>query len=468
MQREIVIRRVGFASLRFVSQPTGFASSRDVGARRVPGRSVKAIGFALALALVALPSLAWSADPRQPDPNDGLQVIVGPGGTGLDPLAAPDARCEAGAPEAVCKTVVDVLRRNLTLSFLFQVLPPRSYLVDPQTEPLEQPSFPEWTNIGARWLAKAQVTGRGPFDLELRLFNVVDRSAVRVKEQSFKGLDEGGLRNAVHRFCNGVLEARTGTAGVFDTRIAYSVKVSAGVKAIATVSMDGLDKAGIANNGSINTLPAWGLGGVLFTSFIDGKPDLFLGRKKLTRDEGHYRKVAVSADGSKMVASVSFGGQSDLYLLSQDGKAIKNLTESGFDEVSPSFSPDGSKVAFVSNQAGSPQIYVMGVGGGGATRVTHAGGYNYAPDWGKNGLIAFAAMDDGGSDIFTVTEGGAMRRLTQNQGFNKDPTWSRDGRYLAFVSTRSDGSGIYVMSADGRYQYLVLKGGGFGNTAWER
>ncbi len=423
----------------------------------------------ISLAFVAqgIPAGAAEPNPETVDPGQSLQVIAGPGGTGLEPIAVPETRCDDGAPLSVCRTVADMLRRDMTLTFLYQVLPPRSYLVDAQTEDIEQPSWGEWNNIGARYLVKAQVSGRGPFDAEFRLFNVVDKSPLRVKEQSFKQLDEAGLRKALHRFANGVLEARTGIPGVFDTRIAYSVKVASGVKSIGTVSMDGLEKSGIVNNGNINTLPAWGFGGVLYTSFIDGKPDLFFGRKKLSRDDGHYRKVAVSADG-KMVASVSFGGQSDLYLLSTDGTVVKNLTNSEADEVSPSFSPDGSKIAFVSNLAGSPQIYVMSSSGGGATRITHAGGYNYAPDWGKNGLIVYAAMDNGASDIFTVTEGGGIRRLTQDQGFNKDPSWSPDGRYVTFVSTRSEGSGIYIMSADGRYQYLIAKGGGYGNTAWER
>jgi TolB protein len=154
--------------------------------------------------------------------------------------------------------------------------------------------------------------------------------------------------------------------------------------------------------------------------------------------------------------------------LSPDGSVQKNLTNSDADEVSPTFSPDGGEIAFVSNQAGSPQIFVMSAGGGGMRRLTHAGSYNYSPDWGKNGLIVFAGMEDGASDIFTVSKGGEIRRLTQDQGFNKDPSWSPDGRYVTFVSTRSDGSGIYIMSADGRYQLLVAKGGGYGNTAWER
>ena len=425
------------------------------------------IGVILTLLTTTVGLGAYAQEGPTVDPSEGLQVIVGPGGTGLDPLAVPEVRC-IDAPATLCRSIADMLRRDMTLTFLFSVLPSRSYLVDPVNEPLEAPQFNDWNNIGTRWLVKAEVRGKGPFDVALRFSSVTDKSNVRIREQSFRGVSEGGAKKAVHDFANGVVEARTGVAGVFGTRIAYSVKVSAGVKAIGSISMDGLDKTGIVSNGNINTLPAWGFGGVLYTSFADGKPDLFFGRKKLTRDDGHYRKVAVSPDGSKMVASVSYGGQSDLYLLSQDGSVIKNLTNTDADEVSPTFSPDGGQVAFVSNQAGSPQIYVMSVGGGGMRRLTNAGGYNYSPDWGKNGLIVFAAMDDGGSDIFSVSESGEMRRLTQDQGFNKDPSWSRDGRYVAFISTRSEGSGIYVMSADGRYQMLVAKGGGYGNTAWER
>ncbi len=420
------------------------------------------------LAVVAVAALAPApAHAAEPDGSEALQVIVGPGGTGLEPMAIPEVRCEGGAADA-CAMVADVIRRDMTISFLFQVLPPRSYLPNPATEPLDNPAWADWTNIGTHWLIRGEVRGSGPFDADLRLFNVVDKTNVHVRDQAFRQLSEPALRKAIHKFCNGVIEARTGTAGVFDTRIAYSSKFGMGVKGIGLVSMDGSDRTGLVSNGNINTLPAWGFGGVLYTSFIDGKPEIFFGKRKLTRDAGHYRKVAVSPDGSKMVASISYGGQSDLYLLSADGAVQKNLTNTDSDEVSPTFSPDGSKVAFVSNAAGSPQIYVMGVGGGGMARLTHAGSYNYAPDWGKGGLIAFAAMEGGASDIFTVTEGGEIRRLTQDQGTNKDPSWSPDGRYIAFVSTRADGSGIYVMSADGRYQSLVAKGGGFGNVAWEK
>ena len=421
--------------------------------------------------LVALPAFAAEGPPPGAvvgGGDDGLQVIVGPGGTSLEGLAVPDVRCVDGADADACQMVTGVVRRDMTLSFFFQVLPARSYLADPEKEPLEAPVFPDWTNIGAAYLIKAEIRGAGPYDAEFRLYNVSSGSAVPLDEQSFKGVGKGQLRGATHRFCNAVMKARTGKAGVFDTRIAFARKIGPGVKGIGIVDMDGYNKNTLISNGSINMLPSWGFGGVLYTSFLDGHPELFFGKRKLSRDRGHYRRVAVSPDGSRMVASISYGDQSDLYLMSKDGEVVKNLTNSGSDEVSPTFSPDGSKIAFVSSAAGSPQIYMISIGGGDATRLTFAGDYNYAPDWGSNGLIAFSAMGNDASDIFTVTEGGQMTRLTQNQGNNKDPSWSSDGRYVAFISQRDAGTGIYLMSADGRYQTMISPGGGVSNVAWEK
>lgn len=410
------------------------------------------------------PAMAQSAD----DGDKAIHVVVGPGAQRLEPMAIPDAMCK-GASASACAAVSEVLRRDMTLSFVFRIIPSRSYLADATLEDLTEISWSDWSNVGARFLIKAEVTGPAPYALKMRLYNVTERQMIVVRGQDASGVKERGLRSAVHRFCNGVLAAITGQSGVFDTRIAYAARVKPGVKAIGMMDMDGANKTGYIGNGSINMLPSWGFGGLLYTSFLQGKPEIYFGKKRLSSDAGHYRKVAVSRDGTTMVASISYGGQSDLFLMSKSGEIVRNLTNSPVDEVSPTFSPDGAKIAFVSSAAGAPQIYVMSISGGGSRRVTHAGGYNYAPDWGVNGLIVFAGMDNGTSDIFTVDEGGnSVNRLTQNQGSNKDPSWSPDGRYVAFVSRRAEGSGVYLMSANGRYQLLVSKGGGRSNVAWER
>jgi TolB protein len=427
------------------------------------GKLLRFIALAMIMGLVPLKS-AFAQSSGGSD--ESIHVVVGPGAQQRQAMAVPEPLC-TDAPLRVCNQVAEVLRHDMTLSFFFSVVAPRSYLADPM-EPIDEPVWGDWSNVGARYLLKSHVAGPAPYRLAFRLYDVVGERVIPVARQAASGLGEKDIRRAVHRFANDVLGAITGTPGVFDTRIAFSQRVAPGVKAIAAVDMDGAGRGLVISNGSINMLPSWGFGGVLYTSFVDGKPEIYFGKRKFSQDGGHYRRVAVSRDGARVVASISYGGQSDLYLLGKNGKVIRNLTNTPVDEVSPTFSPDGSKIAFVSSAAGSPQIYVMSSSGGGMRRLTHAGGYNYAPDWGPNGLIVFAGMEGNRSDIFTVTEDGVIERLTQNQGSNKDPSWSPDGRYVAFVSRRKGASGVWLMSADGRYQVSISSGGGVGNVAWQR
>jgi len=233
--------------------------------------------------------------------------------------------------------------------------------------------------------------------------------------------------------------------------------------------MDGENMHGVVGNGSINMLPSWGSGGIIYTSFLEGKPDIYIGSKKITADEHHYYKAAFSPDGSKLAVAVNIGGQSDIWLMDpSSGKLMKNLTNNPSDDLSPAWSPDGGQIAFVSNRSGGPQIYVMDASGGGQKRLTMFGSYNSTPNWGKSGLIVFAGRDDENSNIYTVDTGGNVQKLTQDQGDNKDPCWSPDGRYVAFVSNRGGtGNQIYIMTADGRYQFPITeKAGGYTSLAW--
>jgi TolB protein len=155
--------------------------------------------------------------------------------------------------------------------------------------------------------------------------------------------------------------------------------------------------------------------------------------------------------------------------MTPDGREIANLTKHWADDVSPVWSPDGARIAFVSARSGGPQIFVMGSDGSGVRRLTMAGGYNTTPEWGPNGLIVFAGMDGGHSDVFTVDDAGTIVRVTQDQGSNKDPSWSPDGRYITFVSNREAGSKIWISTADGRYQFPVSKAaGGYSTPRWVR
>jgi TolB protein len=58
-------------------------------------------------------------------------------------------------------------------------------------------------------------------------------------------------------------------------------------------------------------------------------------------------------------------------------------------------------------------------------------------------------------------------QLTHASGNDNFPSWSPDGRYIAFSSTRSGGSQIYIMLFNGQNPVQVTRmGGEQSSPAW--
>ena len=429
---------------------------------------MKLLFLSAAFALCAMTSTVSAQAPKADAlfDDEGLpRVVVGPMELKRDRVAVPKVRCDGAG--AVCKAVTLQLRRNLELSTFFEVLNDSTFVANLDKETLSDTNWPDWFNVGAAYLVKGKISGGGPYTVQLRFYNVLDKKNIKVAGQTHKGVAKKDVHSAVNKFINGVIGALTGTPGIFGSHIVYAAKTSRQTRGIGIMEMDGHGKHGVAGGGTINLFPHFTSGGgVSYTSFRAGKPDIWVGGKKLTKDPWHYRGASWSSTG-RLAASLSKGYGSHIYLLSSGGKIIKRLTRGGSQNVSPTWSPDGSQIAFVSDRGGGPQIYVMSASGGGASRVTMAGGYNSTPDWGPNGLIVFSGATGGGYDIFTTSPGGGMTRITQDQGTNKDPCWSPDGRYIAFVSRRKGhGNKIWLSSADGRWQFPVSNKGSYSMLKW--
>ncbi len=422
------------------------------------------VALAMALLSIALPAWSQTEPPPLADDEGLPRIVVGPQGFSLMRVAVAPTRCEGGG--AVCKEVHAQLNRNLQVALYFELLKPETFIPAAAEAPLGETNYPDWNSVGARHLIKSEVSGSGPYTVELRLHDVLDGKVLPVKGQSHTGLSAKAVHGAVDEFLNSTVEALTGKKGLFGSRLVFAIKTGKQTRGVGIVEMDGADQGGIVGGDTISMLPSFAGGGVLYTSFRDGKPDLYIGKKKLTNNPHHYRGASMGPSGT-IAAALSKGSGTDIYLLDGGGNPTTRLTNGEGQNVSPTWSPDGGKLAFVSDRSGGPQVYVMSAGGGGATRVTMAGGYNSTPSWGSNGLIAFAAMTGSGSDILTTDEGGNMQRITQNQGTNTDPCWSPDAQYLAFVSAREGGKRIYISTPDGRYQFPITeKSGGYSTPRW--
>jgi TolB protein len=413
-------------------------------------------------ALVWLLSSAVRAEEEQPlpgrmvidvdSPERALYRIAIP-----NPLGASAAAAEGG----------ETLRSDLTLSSLFQVLDPKSFIANLQQEGLGITKAP-WSSVGAQGIIKGQVTGDGgSIAVEFRLFELAKGESA-VFSKNYRG-EAKQMRAFAHDFANEVLRILTGKAGAFGTKLTYSRKVGPGRKDIYVADFDGHNEFRASSGKGNAMLPAFGqTGGVWYAKLTD--TGAFITNTK-SREKpvisGKGLNIGPTICSSRVYFSSSRDGNSEIYSAALDGSDARRLTFDPGIDVSPTCGPSG-KIAFVSSRHGGPQIFVMNGDGSGVQRVTYKGSHNQTPAFcsdPQNPLIAFSARDGGGFDIVTINlKTGEYKRLTQGQGVNQDPTFSPDCRMVAFASSRG---GIYISNPDGLNQIKVISGN-VSTVRWSR
>jgi len=391
------------------------------------------------------------------------------------PIAIPKASA-SGASEAGAE-ITKQLRWDLSVSILFDVLDPESFLADPAKEGMTATTirFEDWLNVGAEGLVKIAASRREDEHVTatFRFFDVA--SGRRLLERTFTASPDDA-RGLAHDFADAVVEYLTGQPGIYRTKLAAVRKTRSG-REVWVLSMDGRGAQPVTNNNSINLLPAWfpDAEHVLFTSIQNHNPNLYRvpaagGRPQILSNEpGLNTGGAVSPDGRRLALTLTKDGNSEIYVMNLDGSGLTRLTEQWAIDSSPSWSPDGKQIAFVSSRHGDPQIFVMNADGSGARRITEKGNYNQTPDWSPRGdRIAFTARDERNVfDIFTVDpETKTIRRLTQDQGNNEEPSFSPDGNHIVFTSTREGRSQLWIMGVDGSKQKRLVESGGWLTPAW--
>ena len=167
------------------------------------------------------------------------------------------------------------------------------------------------------------------------------------------------------------------------------------------------------------------------TSIAADPAPLFTGSTSL-------RQSMPSPDG-KWIVYTNLGPQEDVFLMSSDGKSVRQITNDRFFDRGASWWPDGSRVIFYSSRAGVYDAYSIRPDGSGLTKITSAPeGVNY-PRVSRDGRrIAYIADDGTGSRIATLDAAG---RVTGTEKMAEAPTggfrpqaWSPNGKWIAGAS----------------------------------
>lgn len=384
------------------------------------------------------------------------------------PIAIPDfVSHQPGATNG--RDLAMIMRNDLYLTGLFHILETPEGIAP---EEVERPDFQKWSQSGAQ----ALVTGRFRVEgdeliLEARLFDVALKKMELGKRFRGRVTDH---RAMVHKFGDRIMEQLTGIPGSFASRIAF-IGASRS-REVFSMDFDGHNLRRITHNRSINMSPEWAPDGrsILFTSYLNGKPDLWSlifsppGRRLISARPGINASARYSPDGRAIALSMNYKAIPKIFLITPQGNIIKRLTSGRGNDISPTWSPDGSTIAYVSDQAGSPQLYLIPVGGGQPTRLTFETNYNTDPDWSPRGdLLAFTARVGGRFQICTIRTDGADYRVLTDQGSNQAPAWSPDGRMISYSSTRKGTRHIYVMDMMGQVQVPVSPVAGK-SPAWSR
>jgi dipeptidyl aminopeptidase/acylaminoacyl peptidase len=173
-----------------------------------------------------------------------------------------------------------------------------------------------------------------------------------------------------------------------------------------------------------------------------GKPLATLGDP----DRSIRRMPRLSPDGRYVAISRNLDGNGDLWLIETMRGVIRRITFDPVYEGWPVWSPDGDRLLFNSYLNGKTDLYVMSTTAGGAATLlldTPAG--KNPSDWSANGYVLYSDLR--GTLWALPTEKNAEPFTISRLGTGGQ--FSPDGRWVAYSSTESGTSEIYLQPFPG-------------------
>jgi TolB protein len=343
------------------------------------------------------------------------------------------------------------LGKNLDMTGFFQLVDPRASLeVDPRAGLTNAPplDYAPWAQIGANFIIKGGIRVSGSnIAMELKLFDVA------LGQQRLGKLFEGKVKDArkmINVFTNQVILAITGEPGVFGSKIIFVTGERAGRGIMMTeLGSDEAEGVFASKNGPASQ-PTLGPGDKTAWTHRNRNRSELVANGRVVHSGDTVLTPAYMPDGT-LVAALSGAVSTNLTVF--EGRSKRPITGGGGIDVSPTFSPDG-RMAYVSTSGGGAGIYVTSASGGQGARIS-PGGTSTDPSWSPKGdKIAFVYRE---RDICLVNpDGSGLIQLTGGQGQNFHPSFSPDGRMIVFSSNRGGRHQLYVMSANGDRQQVLM------------
>lgn len=212
--------------------------------------------------------------------------------------------------------------------------------------------------------------------------------------------------------------------------------------------------------------------GVRYSDFEVGDLERVLRRfadkciEKLTREAGIFSTKLAFAGSRKP------GELRQIFISNIDGSGLRQITNNGAINMSPSWSPDGTKLTYTSFREGKADIYVYNMITQRTAKLTSGFGNNSGANWHPDGrVIAFSGSHSGLTSIFTVNaiDGGNRKTFIAGSGLEVEPAYAPDGTKVAFVSGRFGNPHLFVRDLRSDKDVRITFAGWYNSSpSWRR
>jgi Tol biopolymer transport system component/DNA-binding winged helix-turn-helix (wHTH) protein len=195
-------------------------------------------------------------------------------------------------------------------------------------------------------------------------------------------------------------------------------------------------------------------------SFQLGEVTVATGSVKRLPLEGSAQLPTVSPKGDKLAYS-SVSLSTNIWrrdLLHPDAQAVEPIPSSRR-QSDAQYSPDGKRIAFASMRSGRQGVWISSNDGSNLVQLSNPNYESGSPQWSPDGSrIAFDSQPHDRWEIHVadVAERKPRKLITNISGVIR-PHWSRDGKWIYFRSDQPGGRGIYRCPASGGNAVLLSK-----------
>ena len=186
-------------------------------------------------------------------------------------------------------------------------------------------------------------------------------------------------------------------------------------------------------------------------------------------DPSYALSPSLSPDGRRVAMHRFVAGNTDIWILELARGALSRFTTHPANEIYPIWSPDGKRILFDSNRGGAYALYEKATDGTADEKVVLA--RNAQPtDWSRDGsLLLFQHRDlKTAADLWVLPIGRGQEPapVVHTEFDERGGQFSPDGRWIAYASTESGRSEVYVQPFPGPGAKLPISVEGGAQVRW--